>query len=146
MRPAESRENSTLGEISRRLREHGVTPTAQRIQIAAALFARPQHVSADQVLALTNEGGGRPVSKATVYNTLGLFARKGLIRELLVDPARVYYDSSTHPHSHFFNLETQELSDIDPTQISVELPTILPEGTEIAGAEVIVYLRPGRTS
>ena len=128
------------------LRARGVTPTAQRIQIAAALFARPQHVSADQVLTLTNESGGRPVSKATVYNTLGLFARKGLIRELVVDPTRVYYDSSTHPHSHFFNLETQELSDIDPALISVELPATLPAGTEIVGSEVIVYLRPSRTS
>ncbi len=127
-------------EISALLRRRGITPTSPRVKIASALFARPQHVSADQVLALSNETG-KPVSKATVYNTLGLFVRKGLIRELIVDSSRVFYDSSTHPHFHFYNPETEELSDVGPDQVAVTLPTELPPGTEIANVEVIFHLR-----
>jgi Fur family iron response transcriptional regulator len=127
--------------ISNMLRRQGITPTFPRVKIASALFARPQHVSADQVLALTNESG-KPVSKATVYNTLGLFVRKGLIRELIVDSNRVFYDSSTHPHFHFYNPETEELSDVESDQVAVTMPTDLPPGTEIANVEVIFHLRP----
>jgi Fur family iron response transcriptional regulator len=133
-------DNSTFG-LSRLLREHDIIPTAQRVKIASAMFSRPQHVSADQVMVIAN-AEGQPVSKATVYNTLGLFARKGLIRELVVDPSRVFYDSSTHPHYHFYNRTTQELSDVVPNEVEVTLPTTLPPGTEISDVDVIIHLQP----
>jgi Fur family iron response transcriptional regulator len=81
------------------------------------------------------------VSKATVYNTLGLFANKGLVREVIVDPTRVMYDSNTSSHYHFYNVDTGELYDIEPGNMNVnELPDI-PDDTEIDGVEVIVRLR-----
>ncbi|MES9843867.1 MAG: transcriptional repressor, partial [Candidatus Sedimenticola sp. 6PFRAG5] len=83
----------TQRQITRLLRSKGISPTSQRVKIASALFARPQHLNAEQLMDLANENG-RPVSKATVYNTLGLFTRKGLIRELIVDSSRSFYDSS----------------------------------------------------
>ncbi len=135
-----STDNSTFS-LSRLLREHDIIPTAQRVKIASAMLSRPQHVSADQVMVIANEDG-QPVSKATVYNTLGLFARKGLIRELVVDPSRIFYDSSTHPHYHFYNRTTQELSDVFPDEVEVTLPTTLPPGTEISDVDVIIHLRP----
>ena len=58
------------------LRANEINPTSQRIDVAAVLFARPQHVCADDVLRLLS-ANGTPVSKATVYNTLGLLARRG---------------------------------------------------------------------
>jgi Fur family iron response transcriptional regulator len=133
--------SDTDGNFSRLLRERGVTPTAPRVKIASVLFARPQHVSADQVMEMANESG-RKVSKATVYNTLGLFARKGLIRELVVDSQKVFYDSSTHPHFHYYNPETQELSDVPDDQVSLVLPSDLPPGMAISGVEVVIHLRP----
>ena len=69
-------------DIGEQLREAGITPTQQRVQIAEILFAQPQHMSADQILAVVNSKG--PIaSKATIYNTLGLFARKGLVLSLI---------------------------------------------------------------
>ena len=80
--------------------EHGITPTAQRIDIAAVLFERPQHVCAEDLQQILARNG-TPVSKATVYNTLGLFARTGLVRELFVDSDKVLYDSNYRaPRSH----------------------------------------------
>jgi Fur family iron response transcriptional regulator len=84
------------------------------------------------------------VSKATVYNTMKVFAQKGLVREVTVDRNRVFYDSTTEPHHHFFNLDTGELTDIEPTAVEfLRLPE-LPEGTYQEGVEVIVRLRRDR--
>ena len=33
---------------------------------------------------------------------------KGLLREIAVDPARLFYDSTTGPHHHFYNEDTGE--------------------------------------
>ncbi|WP_457825730.1 Fur family transcriptional regulator, partial [Staphylococcus aureus] len=63
-----------------RLSDCGIRPTAQRVQIALLLLAAPQHLSAEQILASLWAAGAR-VSKATVYNTLNLFAARGLIRQ-----------------------------------------------------------------
>lgn len=130
----------TPQQLQQRLRNLGVAPTAQRVRIAAEIFAAPQHFSADQLFNRTN-AQGRGVSKATIYNTLELFARKGIIRELVVDPTRIFYDSTPHPHYHFYDPDTGELSDIPADQVSVQIPQQLPPGTEVAGVEVIIHLR-----
>lgn len=119
---------------------HDIQPTLQRLEIAQALFARDQHLSADEVLKLVNQESAR-VSKATVYNTLGLFASKGLIREVIVDPTRVFYDPNTCDHHHFYNVDTGQLLDIDADQLALmNLPT-LPEGTVADGVDVIIRIR-----
>ena len=84
----------TRAEVIDLMRTKGVNPTQQRVEIAQAMFAEPQHVSADQVLTKVNKQRAL-VSKATVYNTLGLFARKGLVREVIVDPSKVFVTSSS---------------------------------------------------
>lgn len=127
-------------KIVQRLKNHGISPTEQRVQIAQLLFARPQHLSAEQVLSVLNENGP-VVSKATIYNTLGLFAAKGLIREVIVDPSKVFYDSNTSNHHHFFNLDTGELQDIHAEQIQINLQSQLPQGTESVGVDVIVRVK-----
>jgi Fur family iron response transcriptional regulator len=122
------------------LKEYGILPTQQRLMIARVLFARHQHLSADQIMNRVNEGRDH-VSKATVYNTLGLFARNGLIREVIVDPTRVFYDPNTSNHHHFFNIDTGELTDIESEHLQLsELPD-LPEGTVTAGVDVIIRIR-----
>lgn len=126
--------------ISDRLREHGIGPTRQRVRIAEAMLGAPQHLSADQVMAEVNRTRP-PVSKATVYNTLRLFTRNGLLREVVIDPTRIYYDSTTEPHHHFYNPRTGELVDIPAGALAVTgLPTP-PPGTEAEEVEVIVRLR-----
>ncbi len=126
--------------VSRLLRRHGITPTRQRVTIARTILSRPQHLTADQVLRLTQEAGEK-VSKATIYNTLGLFSRKGLIRELTVDSQRAFYDSSTHPHYHFYDPDAHRLTDIDQDSLSLDLPDRLPEGMEIDHVDVVIHLR-----
>ena len=83
--------------LNKRLIQAGVRPTAQRLRIASLLLASPQHLSAEQVLAGLRNQGMR-VSKATIYNTLNLFAASGLIRQLSVGNDRCWFDSNTDAH------------------------------------------------
>ena len=115
-------------------------PTQQRMQIARVLFEQPRHVSADQIMQQVNTGRSH-VSKATVYNTLGLFARSGLINEVIVDPTRVFYDPNTSQHHHFYNVDTGELTDIDVSSLSINDMPELPDGTVEAGVDVIIRVR-----
>jgi Fur family iron response transcriptional regulator len=129
------------GRITARLLEYGVRPTTQRVQIGMLVLERPCHFSADQLLASLRRAG-IVVSKATVYNTLSLFCRRGLIREVAVDPARLLYDSTTSPHHHFYNAQTGELIDIHPSDLRVSKLPLLPKATEAESVEVVIRLRP----
>src|SRR6201986_5502451 len=95
----------------RRLTECGIRPTAQRVRIAALLLAAPQHLSAEQILASLRSKGAR-VSKATVYNTLNLFAERGLIRQLSVDGSRAWFDSKVDAHYPFHDITNGALIDV----------------------------------
>jgi len=123
-----------------KLKSSGVTPTTQRVEIAQILFARPQHLSAEQILEMVNESSST-ASKATVYNTLGLFAKKGLVKEVIVDPSKVFYDSNVSKHFHFFNTDTGLLTDIPVDAINFDKLPELPEGTESSSLEVIVRIK-----
>jgi Fur family iron response transcriptional regulator len=127
-------------DIINKLKSSGVTPTNPRVKIAQILFAGPQHFSADQILKMVNESSPT-ASKATVYNTLGLFAKKGLLKEVIVDPAKIFYDSNVSRHFHFFNTDTGELTDIPADAIHIDTLPELPEGTESSGLEVIVRIK-----
>jgi Fur family iron response transcriptional regulator len=131
----------TRDNLAEVLRAHDINPTHQRIEIAHALFSRREHLSADQLLALVN-GRHAATSKATVYNTLKLFLERGLIRELIVDPDRVFYDPNTAPHHHFYDVVTGALTDIPADGVRVEGLPPLPAGTVTDGVEVIVRTRP----
>lgn len=133
-------QTSSKTHVIERLKKAGVTPTQQRIEIAQILFAKPQHLSADQVLNIVNQAGPL-VSKATIYNTLGLFARKGLVKEVIVDPSKVFYDSNTSEHHHFFAVDSGELMDIEGSNLCLENMPALPEGTEAEGIDIVIRVR-----
>lgn len=122
------------------LLEHDIRPTAQRVEIASVLLCQPQHLSADQVMARVNRNTAM-VSKATVYNTLNLFAEKGLIREVIIESGKVFYDSNTDQHHHIYNEDTGLLMDVAAAEMVIENIPELPEGTVQSGVDVIIRVR-----
>lgn len=126
--------------LTQRLMGHGVRPTAQRLRIAALLLGRPQHLSADQVLAGLRSQGLR-VSKATVYNTLNLFAASGLIRQLSVGNDRCWFDSNTDSHYHFHDLDTGALMDVSLRDVEFQRLPEPPPGMQVDGIELVIRLR-----
>ncbi len=127
------------------LRRHGINPTHQRIEIAYAMFAKQEHLSADQILAIVNTRHSE-TSKATVYNTLNLFVEKKLIREVIVDPSKVFYDPNTHEHHHFYNVVSGHLTDIDAADFKITGLPKLPDGVVTEGIDIIVRIRPRAAS
>lgn len=127
-------------DVAKLLTRHGLQVTAQRLDIAEYVLSRPQHLSADQILSAMRKRGSR-VSKATVYNTMNLFSERGLVRTVEVDPERLYYDSTSEPHHHFYNVDTGELTDIPSDGVRLALETSLPEGTEREGVDIVIRVR-----
>ncbi len=118
------------------LQQFKISPTRQRVEIAEFLFKRPQHLSAEKILDGVIAEGNR-VSRATVYNTMGLFANKGVVREILIDRERVFYDSNTAVHQHLYNVDTGELMDVYDTDVDLSAAPELPEGLRIIDTDII---------
>lgn len=93
-------------------------------------------MSAEQVLAAVNQSD--EVSKATVYNTLGLFAKQGLVREIIVDPSKVFYDSNLSKHHHLYYSDTGELEDIASEHVKISKLPELPSDIQIEDVDVII--------
>ena len=129
-----------VNDVSQLLESHGIRPTQQRVKVAQVLLAAPTHMTADQLLATLKQSPSR-VSKATVYNTLKLFVDHGLARQIHLDPDRCVYDSTMAPHHHFQNVETGEMIDIRPDDLSFDKLPPLPSGTEIDSVDVVIRVR-----
>jgi Fur family transcriptional regulator, iron response regulator len=132
--------DSIAAQCERKLSDCGIRPTGQRVRIAALLLSAPQHLSAEQILDNLRAAGAR-VSKATVYNTLNLFAERGLIRQLSVDGSRAWFDSNVDAHYHFHDITNGALIDVPVPDIEFSRLPPPPDGTEVAGIDVVIRLR-----
>ena len=125
-----------------RLRGVGLRPTRQRLALARLLFdAADRHVTAEQ---LHGEAlaAAIPVSLATVYNALHQFTAAGLLREVVVEPGRSYFDTNIDDHHHFFSESVGSLHDIPGHGVVVSGLPLPPAGTAIQRVEVIVRIGP----
>lgn len=126
------------GGIIAKLKTAGLRPTRQRIALAKLLFEpKEQHITAED-LHKEASSAGISVSLATVYNTLHQFTRKDLLREVVVEPGRSYFDTNTEDHHHFLNENTGCLEDIPSHQICVSALPSAPQGTKVRRVDVIV--------
>ncbi len=127
--------------VLERLRNAGLRPTRQRLALARLMFDEgDRHMSAER-LHIEAVSASIPVSLATVYNTLHQFTAAGLLREVVVDAGRSYFDTNTSDHHHFYNEESGELQDIAGDAVTVGALPSPPEGTAIARVDVIVRVR-----
>ena len=125
------------------LQEAGLRPTRQRMGLARLLFdAGHRHVTAED-LHTEAKAAGLPVSLATIYNTLHQFNASGLLREVIVEPGRVYFDTNTSGHHHFFFEETGEICDIPENEISIARLPSLPDGAQLNRVDVVVRVTGG---
>lgn len=130
----------SLEELERRVRSAGLRPTRQRVALALFLFGSgDRHVTAES-LHSEAVAAGEGVSLATVYNTLHQFRAAGLLRELAVDGTRIYFDTNTSNHNHYYVESDGLLSDIPSAQIRVDGLPEPPPGMRIAHIDVVVRL------
>jgi Fur family transcriptional regulator, iron response regulator len=132
---------ATPTTFHQRLRAAGLRPTRQRLALARLLLENGnRHVTAEQ-LHSEALAAKIPVSLATVYNTLHQFIHCGILREVVVEPGRSYFDTNIDDHHHFFCESSGKLQDIPRELVSVgDLPSP-PAGSEIRRVDVIIRIR-----
>jgi Fur family iron response transcriptional regulator len=131
---------SSSAKVISRLSACGIRITEQRLRIATILLSAPQHRSAEQIADALRSEGAR-VSKATVYNTLNLFAAHGLIRQLSVDGDCAWFDSNIGPHYHFRDEQTGALQDVELQDVQFSRLPEPPSGMEVTGIDLVIRLR-----
>jgi Fur family transcriptional regulator, iron response regulator len=93
------------------LREHGIQPTPQRIAVAEFVLSTDTHPTADEVWIQVRDRCPM-LSRATVYNTLNLFAEKGLLKAAPLKEGGVVFDAHVEPHHHFIDEESGKVFDV----------------------------------
>ena len=139
---AKAREPKDLSaEATARLRHAGLRPTRQRVELAGLLFKDcDRHVTAESLHDEITKSGVK-VSLATVYNTLHQFTEAGLLRQVIVDAARGYFDTNTGEHQHFFLEKEGLLIDIPGDTIAVAGVPNPPAGLAVDRVDVVVRVK-----
>lgn len=136
-----SARDSATDQATMRLRQHGLRPTRQRVELAGILFQDcDRHVTAESLHDEVNSAGVK-VSLATVYNTLHQFTEAGLLRQVIVDASRCYFDTNTGDHQHFFVENEGLLIDIPGETIAVAGVPAPPDGLSVDRVDVVVRVR-----
>ena len=130
--------DSNGSQLKQILRNAGLRATRQRLELARLIFgAGHRHISADGLLTEAR-AAGISVSPATIYNVLNQFTASGLLREIVVDPRRTYFDTNVGHHHHFFHEDDGSLVDIPASALEVSHLPAPPRGTDIRSVDVIV--------
>ena len=124
-----------------RLRAAGLRPTRQRVELVGLLYAEGHRHMTAETLHGEAQATGIQVSLATVYNTLHQFTEAGLLREVVVDAARSYFDTNTGDHQHFFFEEEGHLIDIPGEHIEIAGVPEPPKGMTVDRIDVVVRIR-----
>jgi Fur family iron response transcriptional regulator len=138
---AKMERETRLDAAAARLKEAGLRPTRQRLELARLLFTgMDRHVTAES-LAEEGQRAGIRVSLATVYNTLHQFQAAGLLRQVVVDASRSYFDTNVGDHQHFFIENEGTLIDIPGEEISVSGVPEAPPGLAVDRVDVVVRVK-----
>ena len=125
-----------------KLRNSGLRPTKQRLQICEVLFdtERTFHFTINDLVKKINEKMNNKISLATVYNTVHAFEKKGYLKQIPINSNQTYFDTNISDHHHFYDLNEEKLidlenSDVGPINIFKKI-----DGKKIKSVEVLVKL------
>ena len=100
--------------------EHNLKPTPQRLTIAEYLLNTTSHPTAEEIYQAVAKKLPMPISLATVYNSLDILVKVGIIKEVFTEPNKVRYDKNITNHHHFVNTQTGEIIDVEPYELLSE--------------------------
>ena len=101
------------------LRHCDIQPTPQRIAVVEYVSKSKAHPSADEVLSYARKKCPT-VSRATVYNTLNLLVKKGLLGMQTIKEGAVVFDPNLEKHHHFIDNDTGDIYDIPWDHLEVK--------------------------
>ena len=125
-----------------KLRNSGLRPTKQRLQICEVLFDTEKtfHFTINDLANKIKKQLNNKISLATVYNTVHAFEKKGYLKQIPINSNQTYFDTNVSDHHHFYDLKNEKLidletSDVGPIKILKQI-----EGKKIKSVEVLVKL------
>ena len=125
-----------------KLRNSGLRPTKQRIQICKVLFDTQKtfHFTVNDLAKKIKKQINNDISLATVYNTVRAFEKKGYLKQIPINSNETYFDTNISDHHHFYDLKEEKLidlknSDVGPINIKKKI-----NGKKIKSVEVLVKL------
>ena len=125
-----------------KLRNSGLRPTKQRLQICEVLFNTEStfHFTINELEQKIKDRIDNKISLATIYNTVHAFEKKGYLKQIPVNSNQTYFDTNITDHHHFYNLKDGKLidlenSDVGPINIKRKI-----DGKKIKSIEVLVKL------
>ena len=125
-----------------KLRNSGLRPTKQRLQICEVLFntERTFHFTINDLANKIKKQINTKISLATDYNTVHAFEKKGYLKQIPINSNQNYFDTNISDHHHFYDLKEEKLidlenSDIGPINILKKI-----DGKKIKSVEVLVKL------
>ena len=122
------------------LKKASLRPTKQRIALTKILFHNKHlHVSAEQLHSEAIQKGYK-ISLATVYNALNRFKEAGIVRQVLAEPGKIYFDTNTEPHHHFYIEETGELLDVSDDECKIASLPLIPAEYTVNQVEITIRL------
>lgn len=132
--------NRPFSKALKCLQDVGLRPTRQRLALAKLLFdGADRHVTAEFLHNEVN-GTGAKVSLATIYNTLHQFTEAGLLKEVIVDNSRAYFDTNTTDHHHIYMSEDEQLMDLSDGELVISTLPEAPAGKKISAVNVVVHM------
>lgn len=122
-----------INDHAKRLQEHGVRPTAQRLAVYDYLLTHRTHPSADAIYeALLPQYPS--FSRTTIYNSLKALMQAGLIRVVTIDPLEQHFDGDAADHGHCRCEKCGQLFDF--AFPSAQVAQFVPDGFSVTRQDV----------
>ena len=125
-----------------KLRNSGLRPTKQRLQICEVLFDTEKtfHFTINELNQKIKKQINNKISLATIYNTVHAFEKKGYLKQIPINSNQTYFDTNVSHHHHFYDLKDEKLIDLDNSDVGPINILKKINGKKIKSVEVLVKL------
>ena len=125
-----------------KLRNSGLRPTKQRLQICEVLFNSEKtfHFTINDLDQKIKKQISGKISLATIYNTSHAFEKKGYLKQIPINSNQTYFDTNISDHHHFYDLKEEKLIDLENADVGPINILKKINGKKIKSVEVLVKL------
>ena len=125
-----------------KLRNSGLRPTKQRLQICEVLFDTDKtfHFTINDLDLKIKKQLSKKISLATIYNTVHAFEKKGYLKQIPINSNQTYFDTNISDHHHFYDLKEEKLIDLENADVGPINIRKKINGKKIKSVEVLVKL------
>ena len=129
-------------KYNEKLRNSGLRPTKQRLQICQVLFDTEKtfHFTINELSLKIKKQIDNRISLATIYNTVHAFEKKGYLKQIPINSNETYFDTNVSDHHHFYDLKKEKLIDLENADVGpIDIKRKI-DGKKIKSVEILVKL------